>query len=236
MNPYVRAGLEAYASDDPLQALEAWGRVPSDDPDYGYARAYIEFVRDREPGANLGVSSAGDIETPPPPGPGPDARVSSDTSDRADLGDAFSLVTQVEEKRRAPSIDTHRLYELEQRLAELIELDDLSGALDAAERLLTLRPEHAGAAEAANHCRETLLKMHVSKLGDVTSVPKVLCPPDRVIWLDLDHRSGFILSQVDGVSSYQDIMEIAGMDRLESAAILAQLVSAGVVGLPTDAP
>ncbi|MEL6339714.1 MAG: hypothetical protein AAFP04_08710 [Myxococcota bacterium] len=233
MNPYVRAGLEAYASDDPLQALEAWGRVPSDDPEYGYARAYIEFVRDREPGANLGVSSTVDLEASTSPEHKPDTTASSD---RADLSDAFSLVTQVEEKRRAPSIDTHRLYELEQRLAELIELDDLSGALDAAERLLALRPEHAGAADAASHCRETLLKMHVSKLGDVTSVPKVLCPPDRVIWLDLDHRSGFILSQVDGVSSYQDIMEIAGMDHLESAAILAQLVSAGVVGLPNDVP
>ncbi|MEM6732003.1 MAG: hypothetical protein AAF658_10635, partial [Myxococcota bacterium] len=71
----------------------------------------------------------------------------------------------------------------------------------------------------------------LSKIGDVHAVPTVLCPPDQVIWLDLDHRSGFILSQVDGISSYQDIMEIAGMDHFECATILAGLVSSGVIGL-----
>jgi hypothetical protein len=72
--------------------------------------------------------------------------------------------------------------------------------------------------------------MYESKLGDLAAVPDVKVPPDQVIWLDLDHRSGFILAQVDGTSTFEELIELTGMDRLEALRIMAQLVQKGVIG------
>ncbi|MEL6545278.1 MAG: hypothetical protein AAFQ82_11680, partial [Myxococcota bacterium] len=144
-------------------------------------------------------------------------------------GGAFDLVQQVDEAQSEQS-EPENLTQLEQKLNELSELDDLSGALDVAKKILAMDPDHRVAKAAEGRSRDVLMKMASSKIGDLSAVPTVLCPPDQVIWLDLDHRSGFILSQVDGVSSYVDIMEIAGMDHLECALILAELVSGGVIG------
>lgn len=143
---------------------------------------------------------------------------------------AFDLVQQVDDASASEEPRGESLEALEQKLNELSELDDLSGALEVAKQILAMDPEHRVARAAEGRSRDVLMKMASSKIGDLAAVPTVLCPPDQVIWLDLDHRSGFILSQVDGVSSYQDIMEIAGMDHLECALILAELVSGGVIG------
>ena len=68
-------------------------------------------------------------------------------------------------------------------------------------------------------------------IGDIETVPRVLMSPEEVIWLDLDHRSGFVLAQIDGVSTYEEIVELTGMDRIESFRILAKLVQDKVIGV-----
>ena len=124
-----------------------------------------------------------------------------------------------------------RLRALETRLKQFLELDDLTDALEVVEQILELEPEHGLALEARATCGEKLIKMYESKVGgDLGATPVVLLPPDQLVWQDLDHRAGFILSQVDGGSRYQDILLISGMDRLDTMRILAQLVQDGVIG------
>ncbi len=50
------------------------------------------------------------------------------------------------------------------------------------------------------------------------------------MWQKLDHRAAFVLSQVDGMTSYEDIIEISGMNEFDSTRVLARLVQAGVIG------
>lgn len=119
---------------------------------------------------------------------------------------------------------------LEARLKERTELDDFTGSLAVAHEILSIDPTHAQAIDSRERCRERLMAMYLSEIGDVHAVPKVLVPPDQIIWLDLDHRSGFVLSQVDGLSSYQELIEITGMGRLESLEILAKLVRDKAIG------
>jgi hypothetical protein len=126
-----------------------------------------------------------------------------------------------------------RLRALETRLKQFLELDDLTDALEVVEQILELEPEHGLALEARATCGEKLVKMYESKVGgNLGATPVVLLPPDQLVWQDLDHRAGFILSQVDGASRYQDILLILGMDRLDTMRILAQLVQDGVIGTP----
>ena len=118
----------------------------------------------------------------------------------------------------------------EAKLKERLGLDDFSGALELADHLLASNPTHTLALSARERCRSNLQQIHASKLGDLDTAPRVLTPPEQVIWLDLDHRTGFLLAQVDGISSYEDLVELSGMDRLEALRLLAQLVQKGVIG------
>ena len=142
----------------------------------------------------------------------------------------FTLVEAVSETAVIDSQADH-VQTLEARLKQFLELDDLTHALEVAEQLLALEPLHELGLKSKVSCRDKLLKMCESKVGDLKRKPVVLLAPDQLVWQDLDHRAGFILSQVDGASSFEDILIISSMDRLEAMRILAHLIQDGVIGL-----
>ena len=119
--------------------------------------------------------------------------------------------------------------ELVRKLDALAELDDFSGALAVAEDILRREPGHPRAGAVLQHSRSKLLTMYCSRIGDLSAVPRRRIGGDELIWMGLDHRSGFVLSQVDGVSSYDEVIELASMDRLEACRILAQLLADKVI-------
>lgn len=257
----IRNGLEAFAAGDLARALRIWSNVSPAHPDFKYAKEYLDYVRSIDPVlfseilVDFEVSAASAMAQPTsrdaaerPEDPHPwdfgnsGARdiaapfavpaLASDSDDGA-LG-LVERASQARGQEATKEPEPESVAELERRLVEVSELDDLSGALAIARRILALDPEHQFARAAKERSRDVLMKMSVSKIGDLDAVPTVLCPPNQVIWLDLDHRSGFILSQVDGVSSYLEIMDIAGMDQLECITILAGLVEDGVIGEPSS--
>jgi len=133
-------------------------------------------------------------------------------------------------RERSPSRAARaELAAAEARLRDQFELDDFSGVIESADRILAIDPERAAVVQMRQIAVERLLGMYVSRLGDLQAVPAVRVGPEDLIWLDLDHRAGFILAQIDGVSSYDEIVAIAGMDRLECFRILAKLVQDGVI-------
>jgi CRP-like cAMP-binding protein len=114
---------------------------------------------------------------------------------------------------------------------ELFSLGDFSGSLELVEKVLQQNPTHEGARAYLKRNEATLLKMYESKLGRLGDVPRQLVPADEVIWLNMHHRAGFILSQVDGTLSYEDILDVSGMDRFDTIRILAELVANGIIGV-----
>jgi hypothetical protein len=71
--------------------------------------------------------------------------------------------------------------------------------------------------------------MFESKIGAMDGRPQMAIPPDEVIWLNLDPRAGFVLAQIDGEVSFEDLYAICGLKRLDTARILSQLLEEGVV-------
>ena len=112
---------------------------------------------------------------------------------------------------------------------ELLALDDFSGALELAAKVLAREPKHAGARAVRDTCEQNLLQMYESRLGATTRCPRVLLGPDEVIWLNLDPRAGFVLAQIDGSVSFEDLYAICGLSHLDTARILNQLLEAGVI-------
>jgi hypothetical protein len=113
---------------------------------------------------------------------------------------------------------------------DLLELDDFSGAIELLDKVLEEEDSnHAEATELRDGAAAKLTKIYLSKLGDLESVPEVRMAGDEIIWLNLDHRAGFVLSLVDGNTSFEDILSVAGLPSIEGLKILVQLVHEKVI-------
>jgi len=116
-----------------------------------------------------------------------------------------------------------------QRASELQELDDHSGARELLLQAQALDPETPEVARALAESEQTLQAAYESKLGKLSTVPKVRLREDEVIWLNLDHRAGFILAQIDGSLTFDDLFSVSGMSRLDTARILVELLEQRVI-------
>ena len=139
------------------------------------------------------------------------------------LGDGGALGLVERSRPSQPDLD------LAAEMAERYALGDFTGALRAAELLLGRDEPHPEAERYAQSCRERLVKLYESRLGDTTQVPVVQVPPTEIRWLGLDHRAGFLLSRVDGVGTVEQLIDVSGMPRLEALKTLVELLDAGAV-------
>jgi tetratricopeptide (TPR) repeat protein len=112
---------------------------------------------------------------------------------------------------------------------ELHALGDFSGSLEMIEKILKLDPDHDEAREYLRQNEATLIAMYESKLGPMSRIPRLAIKPEEVLWLNLDHRAGFLLAQVDGAVNYEDLFALSGLPRLDTARILATLLHEGVI-------
>jgi tetratricopeptide (TPR) repeat protein len=112
---------------------------------------------------------------------------------------------------------------------DLHALGDFSGSLEMIEKILKLDPEHGEARDYLRQNEATLVAMYESKLGPLGRVPRLAIKPEEVMWLNLDHRAGFLLSQIDGTVDYESLFALSGLPRLDTARILATLIGDGVI-------
>lgn len=104
------------------------------------------------------------------------------------------------------------------------ELGDFTGAVERCDRVLEIEPNSAPAQALREQAAATLIQMYESHLGGVAGVPEVIADPAEIIWLSLDSRAAFVLAQIDGQVSYDDLYSICGMTQLDTSRILAQLL------------
>jgi hypothetical protein len=149
------------------------------------------------------------------------------------VGDPFDLLstrgtaTTVVDKRPPPKDPLLAGAE------ELHGLGDYEGALELIRKaeVGVTGPPPVGLIELKHGCEGMLLKMSEARIGPLSLVPKLMIKTGDLVWLNLDHRAGFVLSQVDGRVSFEEIFALSGMDRLDTARILAQLLRDQVIGV-----
>ena len=112
---------------------------------------------------------------------------------------------------------------------ELFALGDFSGSLEMIEKILKLDPSHQEARAYLRQNEATLVAMYESKLGSRGAIPRLAIRAEEVMWLNLDHRAGFLLAQIDGMVSYEDLFALSGLPRLDTARILSALLQEGVI-------
>ncbi|MBX5482789.1 MAG: tetratricopeptide repeat protein [Myxococcaceae bacterium] len=149
------------------------------------------------------------------------------------LGDAMDLVCSPVRHEDASAAESQRIREevdtLLRGARDLLDLDDHSGAMELILKAQQLAPSDPEVQSLRERSEKTLLAMYESKLWPLTSRPRVVLKDDEIIWLNLDHRAGFVLAQMDGTVTFEDLFEVCGMSRLDTARILVQLIDEGVI-------
>lgn len=116
-----------------------------------------------------------------------------------------------------------------QEMSDRLALGDYSGALEMAEKLLVLDPDNEPVKVCAESCRGILKQMYITRIGPLDRVPLVMVARDQMRWLSIDHRAGFVLSLVDGVSSIEMILDVSGMAVLDALRILSELAQQRII-------
>lgn len=155
---------------------------------------------------------------PPPPRPRSDRPPSQSTAPESI--DSLRLVSHA---RVAPAFD------LATDMHDRFALGDFTGALHAAELVLGRCPDNAEATEVARNAKERLEALHVARLGGVDAVLARTVADSEIRWLGLDHRAAFLLSHVDGRTSVEEIIDLAGMPRHDALRLLVELLERGAL-------
>jgi hypothetical protein len=108
-------------------------------------------------------------------------------------------------------------------------LGDYTGALELAESILASDPVNVEALRCADESRTKLIQMYTARVGPLDRVPVVVVAREQLRWLSIDHRAGFLLSHIDGVSSLEMILDVSGMPLLDALKILAELSQQRVI-------
>jgi hypothetical protein len=140
-------------------------------------------------------------------------------------GDALDLVGARAQSVKPSASPSVTMREVRDRF----DVGDFTGALVLAEGILEHDTENADALLYAEHCRDVLKQMYLSRLGGVRRVPQVSMTPEELRWLALDHRAGFLLSLVDGRCTVDEILDMSGMPDLDALRVLMQLLQQNVI-------
>lgn len=130
--------------------------------------------------------------------------------------------------------------DVRQRVAEMIDVcrdllwnGDVQGAVAAAEMALR-EGEHAaepGVADLIDPARRLFEKTFEAYIGGNAGIPVFSLSPEALAAQELDHRAGFILSQIDGAMTVEHLLDVASMPRFDALRILAGLLKAHAIRL-----
>lgn len=191
--------------------------------------------------APVGLPGQSDEELPPVPRPSPSLapRAESAWDVRSNPGikleavagrdRALDLISSDSKITRSPESRKEEIRAILRGARDLLDLDDHSGAMELILKAQDIAPDDPEVIAMRERSEKTLLIMFESKLGKLETIPRVLLKDDEIIWLNLDHRAGFVLAQIDGTVSFDDLFSVSGMSRIDTARILAQLVEEGVI-------
>lgn len=187
---------------------------------------------------------------PPGPPPAPEARARGAISDLKMAPpleiDADKFIDAIAREESGPPPSPGQPYavaptlepppglapEVEGRLeAARLRFDkgDFAGALLRIEPLAEEHPDCKEAVELLGSCRDAVKRTYLEKLGSETSVPRVIMPPGEIQALAFDHRSGFLISLIDGNACVDEILDMSGMPPLEALRLLFELQQEGVI-------
>jgi hypothetical protein len=115
-------------------------------------------------------------------------------------------------------------------MLDCVSAGDHESALDLAERLLASEPANPIALVCREQCLSALERAYRDRFGPLDRVPFIVGKA-QASRLRLDHRAGFLLSLIDGVTSVEALLDLCAMPYGAALRILGELIEERVVGL-----
>ncbi len=183
-----------------------------------------------------------DLLLPPPPSRSqPIAVVDDDSRDergpqRALTADeAITSRLSEEIDAGAPLLESHderarrRIVALLARASSATAAGDPATAVAAIDLALSEAPDVAAAQKLVHRSRDMILDVYYRFFGDLQRMPILSAPLSELTRRPLDPRAAFLLSRIDGTLTYDEILDVAGMGRLEACRHLAHLLWRGII-------
>lgn len=215
-----RAKVSRAPTEDPAIDIES---VPVDETLLSFEDTTSQLdVRDLAARHEVGAAR------PAKPPPLPEV---ADSDDSARLAD--ELLAAADRGAPAGESEPERLRRRVTALFDRAEAEARAGelrtAVVAAELAVAQQPESAVVHRALADRSDTLVRLYASFLGDLTRVPAMTASMSELSSADLDHRTAFLLSRVDGTLSLDDLLDVSGMPRIEALRVLSRLVLRGIL-------
>ena len=117
------------------------------------------------------------------------------------------------------------------KLAETLEIRQYDAAQVLARDILKTRPNDIIALTCIQECSAGLEALHAFSTAALDKVPSAAIGGPPIHDLRLDHRAGFLLSLIDGVSPISTILDMCPLARSEALAVLFALVEDRIIVL-----
>ncbi len=208
-------GLDKYALGMRDDAIELWQSALEQAPRNRRAQDYLKSV-----GALLPPSDGQDLNTSTAEVLPVDGELeSADHRSAADsLVPPFTAeVAAYDPESDDPATDDHDVESMLPDVEILLrdaredeEAGDLEGALRHAEEALKRDPEHVEAQEIASSIRRRLAARYREELEPLARVPFLRATDASILELSLDPIGGFLISQIDGEITVEELLTILG--------------------------
>ena len=116
---------------------------------------------------------------------------------------------------------------------EALRREDLENALDLLQAATRFDPDPFEIEGYVDLVRSHLLKRYRERIGDPQMVPRLLVGAGEVKRFNLAPDAGFMLSLVDGSTSFEQLVSLSGMAAFEAFRNLSALLDAGILGVDT---
>jgi hypothetical protein len=122
-----------------------------------------------------------------------------------------------------------RIAALLERARTAADSEDHSTAVAAIDLALSEAPDVAAAQKLVHRSRDLILDCYYRFFGRLDKVPVLSAPLAELTRRPLDTRAAFLLSRIDGTLTFEEILDVAGMGRLEACRHLAHLLWRGII-------
>jgi hypothetical protein len=116
---------------------------------------------------------------------------------------------------------------------ELLRAENYEGALELYQTAAALEPDRIELEGYVDLLRSRLVKLYRERIGDGAQVPRLRMPEGQITRFNLPADAGFVLSLIDGRTSFDELLSVSGMGPFEALRIFASLLEARIVGVAT---
>lgn len=126
-----------------------------------------------------------------------------------------------------------RAAEMVDRARAEFDAGSMEAAAEAAEFALSEgeRAPPPGIAEVIEPARPLFHRVFEAHVGPGQGVPTVSLTAHEISAMTFDHRTGFLLSRIDGTLTIEELMDVSSMGGFETFRILSSLLRSGIVSV-----